>query len=172
MADTAFRDQLYDFAGRQYAAFLEKFPASDRTAEVRRLLAQCQLGQGDWEAALTTLRAGEAGLAADDLESRFWAAEALAYGGDFAAAEEHYLAVRDQGGGSDLAGSAGAGLAYVRFKQGRYEEAAATLDALDPGNLPDKLRRRAALLRCQILLAREQFGEANRILQEFLDRHA
>ena len=125
VAEAAFRDGLNDLAERQFADYLKQFPDSDRADGVVLDMAQAQLAQGKWQAAVKTL---EDALAKWPTEKRpdsfrFWLAEALLHGERYAEAEQRYAEVIDKYPHSAYRPQALYGLAFARFKQGHFDEA-------------------------------------------------
>lgn len=175
VAQTAFHDRLYDFAERQLREFLDKFPRSDRRHEVRWLLAQAQVEQGKWAAAVDTLQAGVA--AGPDPDGQFpvdgylfWRAEALVAGEQYAAARDAYEELIERHPGSDHRADAQYGLAYVQLRQSQYPAARRTIEELTRLPLREALARQTDLLRGQVLLALEEFDAAEEIFDALVKR--
>src|SRR5881296_3092758 len=94
VAQATFQDRLYNVAERQLAEFLAKYPASERSDNAQYLLAQAQLNQGKWEAAVKSLEESLTRWPDKRPEAiRFWLGEAFTRGGKFAEAETRYAEV-------------------------------------------------------------------------------
>src|SRR5208283_5141259 len=95
VAETAFKDGLNDLAERQFAEYLAQFPDSDRADGVTLDLAQAQLNQGKWEAAVKTLQGALTKWPTEKRPDgfRFWLAEALSRGERYIEAEQRYSEV-------------------------------------------------------------------------------
>ena len=162
VAQATFEDKLYDVAERQLVEFLAKFPVSEKADNAQYLLAQAQLNQGKWELAVKSLEEAM-GRWPDKRPDviRFWLGEALARGGKFAEAEGRYAEVVEKFGRSAYHAQALYGLAFVQFKQKKFDAAAGRLDQLLRLGLKDELGQVAELLRGQIFLAQGKFDPAD-----------
>jgi TolA-binding protein len=166
VAEAAFKDGLFDLAERQFTDYLKQFPDSDRADGVVLDLAQAQLKQGKWQAAVSTLQDALAKWPTERQPDsfRFWFAEALAGGGRYAEAEQRYEEVVDKYRGSAYRQQALYGLAFARFKQEHFNQAMEALDELDKLGPKVKLAQEEELLRGQLHLALKQFQQAEVIL--------
>jgi len=173
VAEAAFRDGLNDLAERQFADYLKQFPDSDRADGVVLDMAQAQLAQGKWQAAVKTL---EDALAKWPTEKRpdsfrFWLAEALLHGERYAEAEQRYAEVIDKYPHSAYRPQALYGLAFARFKQGHFDEALTALDELSKLEAKPELAQEADLLRGQVHLALQQFDRAEAVLASVVSKY-
>ncbi len=166
VAEAAFNDKFYDVATRQLQEFLEKYPQSPRTGNALYLLGRTQLSLNNWETALRTLQAALAKWPDKRTdEVIFWIGEAHSWGGEFAAAEARYVEVIEKYSGSALVPMAWYELAVAQFRQGRHDAVAVALDKLAQLRLPADLALDASLLRCQLLLAKQDFVKADAMLE-------
>jgi TolA-binding protein len=162
VGQAAFQDRIYDVAERNLAEFLQKFPDSDRANSAHLLLAQSQLFQGKWQAAVQTTEAAMSKWPEWKPDSlRFWQAEALSAGGKLGNAETRYAEVVEKFPRSPLRDQALFGLAFAQFKQTHYEAAGQTLDKLLKLNPRPELAQDGAVLQGQILLALDKFEQAD-----------
>ena len=171
VAQATFDDKLYDVAERQLSEFLQKFPASDRAEQMQLMLGQAQLYQDKWADAVKTLQ--EAVTRWPDKHSdgfRFWLAEALARGEKFAEAEGRYREVVDQVAASAYQAQAVYGLAFVLFKQGKFDAADETVNRLGKLSPKGELAQEGALLRGQIHLAAKRFEDADVVFEDLLKK--
>ena len=173
VAEAAFKDGLNDLAERQFAEYLKQFPDSERADEVMLDLAQSQLNQGKWQDAAKTCQDALAKWPTEKRPDsfRFWLAEALASGERYSEAEQRYAEVVEKYPHSAYRPQALYGLAFVRFKEGRFAIAMDALDQLDKlGPKPDLLQE-AELLRGQTHLALQQFDKANVVLGNVISKY-
>ncbi len=171
VAQTAFQDGLYDFAERQLAEFLRKFPTAEKANDVRLLLAQAQIRQGKWQTAAQTLEDGLAQAPSPGTPTDgylFWLGAAQAAGEQYAAAQKQYEELIRRFPGSPHRADAQYGLAFMQLRQGADDAARRTLDEL--GRIPQRegLARQANLLRGQVWLALDQLGPAEQIFDNLI----
>src|SRR5580704_10532481 len=173
VAEAAFKDGLNDLAERQFAEYLKQFPDSERADEVVLDLAQAQLNQGKWPDAAKTL---EEALARWPTERRpdsfrFWLAEALVHGERYSEAEQRYAEIIEKYPHSAYRPQALYGLAFARFKLGRFGAAMEALDQLDKVGPKSDLAQEAELLRGQTLLALQKFEQADIVLGDVVSKY-
>ena len=173
VAGAAFKDGLYDLAERQFVDYLKQFPDSDRADAVVLELAQAQLNQGKWQAAVSTLQDALAKWPTEKRPDsfRFWLAESLARGELYAEAEQRYAEVVEKYRGSAYRQQALYGLAFARFKQERFNQAMDALDELDKLEPRTELAQEEELLRGQVHLALKQFQQAEVILANIIGKY-
>src|SRR5580704_10537640 len=166
VAEAAFKDGLNDLAERQFAEYLKQFPDSERADEVVLDLAQAQLNQGKWSDAAKTLQDALVKWPTEKRPDsfRFWLAEALVHGGHYSEAEQRYAEVVEKYPHSAYHPQALYGLAFARFKMGRFGSALEVLDQLDKVEPKPELEQEAELLRGQTLLAIQKYEQANVVL--------
>ena len=92
-AVTAFQDGMWSRAETEFAQFVQKYPKSDRMAEVVLLQAEAEFKQGKLPEtiALLTARQAEAGNLADQYV--YWIGEAQFQNGDFSAAAGTFVSL-------------------------------------------------------------------------------
>src|SRR5216684_2173489 len=92
VSEAAFKDGLNDLAERQFVEYLKQFPDSDRADGVTLDLAVAQLNQSKWQAAVKTLQDALAKWPTEKRPDgfRFWLAEALLAGTQYAEAGQRY----------------------------------------------------------------------------------
>ena len=163
VASAAFNDKLYDVATRQIQEFLEKYPQSPRTGHALFLLGRAQLNLNEWETAIHTLESALAKWPDKRTdEVIFWIGEAHGWGGEFAAAETRYAELIEKYPRSTFVPPAWYALATAQFRQGHYEAATTSLNKI---HATGDLALDAELLRCQLLLAGQDFTKANAALE-------
>ncbi|HVM63201.1 MAG TPA: tetratricopeptide repeat protein [Verrucomicrobiae bacterium] len=173
VAETAFKDGLNDLAERQFAEYLAQFPDSDRADGVTLDLAQAQLNQGKWEAAVKTLQGALTKWPTEKRPDgfRFWLAEALSRGERYVEAEQRYTEVIDKYSHSAYRPQAFYGLAFVRFKLGHLNPAMQALDEFDKLSPRPDLAQEGELLRGQLHLALQQFEKAEAVLAAIVNKY-
>src|SRR6266481_2694271 len=166
VAEAAFKDGLNDLAERQFAEYLKQFPDSERADGVVLDLAQAQLNQGKWSDAAKTLQEALAKWPTEKRPDsfRFWLAEALARGERYSEAEQRYAEVIEKYPHSAYRPQTLYGLAFARFKLGRFGGAMESLDQLDKVGPKADLAQETELLRGQTLLALQKFDQAGIVL--------
>jgi len=173
VAEAAFKDGLNDLAERQFIEYLGQFPDSDRADAVVLDLAQAQLNQGKWEAAVKTLQGALARWPTEKRPDgfRFWLAEALLRGERYIEAEQRYSEVIEKYPHSAYRPQALYGLAFARFKLGHFNPAMQALDEFDKLNPRADLAQEGELLRGQLHLALQQFDKAETVLASVVNKY-
>ncbi|MGO9585981.1 MAG: tetratricopeptide repeat protein [Limisphaerales bacterium] len=92
-AATAFQDGMWSRAETEFAQFVQKYPKSDRLAEVVLMQAEAEFEQGKLPQTIALLKArkAEAGNLADQYV--YWIGEAQFQNGDFSAAAETFVSL-------------------------------------------------------------------------------
>ncbi|MCP5517861.1 MAG: tetratricopeptide repeat protein [Verrucomicrobiales bacterium] len=150
-----FSDGINELAEREAGAFLQRYPASARAAEVALVRAQANLELARYDQAIAVLTeyAGQAGTLAD--EFAFWLAEARFRKGDLVAAADQFAAVNTRFPTSERRFEACYAEVLARFQQG---DAAKVIERLrDPQGPYQTLSATGPdnewMLRCGLLLA-------------------
>ncbi len=165
IAQAAFQDKIYDLAERQFSEFLQTFPTSERADSAQLFLGQAQLERGKWREAVKTFQDGLAKWPDKHPEGyRFWLAEALMRGEQFADAGKQYAELLDKFPRGLYRAQAQYGLAYAQFKQGQYEVAADSLEKVAKLGPKPGLALEAELLRGQIYLGLGKYEPAEVML--------
>jgi TolA-binding protein len=92
-AAKAFTDEGWEYADREFAAFLQKFPKSERRAEAALLQAQARCKLADYRRAIELLTAEQAGAGPLADQYAFWTGEAQFQSSNYVAAAEAYRVV-------------------------------------------------------------------------------
>lgn len=174
VAQTAFRDGMFDVAESQATTLLQKFPRFESAESAQLLRARAQLEQGKWTEAVGTLSNAVAKLSSPDLmeKFRYWLAEAWLRGDQFPEAENGFVEFLEKHSRSDYRLPSQYGLAVARFQQGHLDAATHTLEQLLKQNPKRELGQEAELLRGQIKLAQQKVEEAEAIFATICQRFA
>jgi len=123
VGERAFADGLYPIARRALERFVVEYPSDTRMSSAMLLLGRSRLALGDADSALEAFRRLRplATLPAEQLEGRFWEAEALYRVKQFAAARAAYDDVIKKDAASPLASEALYGLGLCELELRRPE---------------------------------------------------
>lgn len=118
VAVKAFRDELWDRADRDLAAFVSQYPESGHASEAILLQAQSRFQLKRYGAVVDLLTEKLRAAGAPSDQFRYWIAEAQFQRGNFAAAADAYAELLKQSPNSPLRLKASYGEAFARFQRG------------------------------------------------------
>ena len=170
-AVAAFQDEVWNRAETEFAQFVQKFPKSTNAAPALLWQAQAELKQNKTAEAMGLLATHKAAAGALADQYEFWAAQAQAQAGNFAAAAEDFYALAQTFTNSPLRLRAVVESASAQVQLANWVQVNTMLAALDsifqraaqqsPG---DEMVVRGRLLLAQAEFAQKHFSEANTIL--------
>jgi TolA-binding protein len=176
-AARAFDDGSFDYAERNFAEFIKKFPGSERVPEAILLQARARYKLGQYDQAINLLNSslGPAGKWAD--KYRFWMGEAYFQRADFASAAAAYAQMIKDSPDSTLRANACYGEALSWFRLGNMGK---TIDLLCQTNSPfqqlsqtwtnDTFVLRGYLLLGEARLLKQDYAGAENTLQSLASR--
>lgn len=166
-AVSAFQDEMWDRAEKEFAQFVQKYPGSANAPEAVLLQAQAEFKQGKLAQAIALLNArkARAGHLADQYV--FWIGEGQFQNADPAAAAETFISLTRDYPASSLRLRAVVAAAAARSQLGRWSQVAALLQETDgvfqraaQQDPTNQLIARGRLLLAQAALARKDFHGA------------
>jgi TolA-binding protein len=172
-AVNAFQDGIYDRAGREFEAFVGRFPKSSKLPEVFLFQARSALKQQQLTNAVNLLTAhmAEAGSLGDQYQ--YWLAEAQMEGMNYLAAAETFARLARDFPTSVRLLEAGYGEALARYKMQDWPKVVSLLQAPEGTfqkavkiRANDELVARGYFLLAEALLDQKQFGAAEQTLAD------
>jgi TolA-binding protein len=177
VASQAFQDEFWEFAAREFAAFVAKFPESGHVSEAILLQAQSRFQLRRYSTVVDVLTEKLSAAGALSEQYRYWIAEAQFQRGNFAAAADAYAELLRQSPNSPLRLKAGYGEAFARFQLG---ELAQTVELLQKpnGNFQQAARNspaeeaaiRGYLLLGEALYKQKNYPAATQVLNQLASR--
>jgi TolA-binding protein len=171
-AVTAFQDGMWSRAETEFTQFVQKYPKSDRLAEVVLMQAEAEFKQEKLPQAiaLLTARKAEAGNLADQYV--YWIGEAQFQNGDFSAAAETFVSLTRDFPESSLRLRVVVEAAAARARLNEWPQLSALLEEtngvfqraaqMDPAN---ELVARGSLLLARAKFAQKDFAGAATVLE-------
>jgi TolA-binding protein len=173
VGERALADRFYPVARRSLERFVAQFPGDPRLPRAALMLGKARLALNDPQSALEALTRAVAGLSApaEQLEAKFWQAEALFRLKRFAEARTAYDEIVRTDAASPMAPDAFYGRAWTEIELGNAEAAVTAFREFlatwpDHANAP-----RATLELTRALVDLKRLGEAQPLLEAFLTRY-
>ena len=173
VGERALADRFYPVARRALERFTAQFPNEPRLPRALLMLGKARLALNDSQSALEafTRAAGSLTAPADQLEVKFWQAEALFRLRRFAEARAAYDDIVRTDAASPLAADALYGLAWTELELKRPEPAVAALRQL-LNTWPQHTQAPAATLQlARALIELKRVGEAQPLLAGFATKY-
>jgi TolA-binding protein len=173
VGERALADRFYPVARRALERFVTQFPNDARVPKALLMLGKARLAVGDSQSALDALQraAGALTTPADQLEAKFWQAEALVRLKRLAEARSAYDEVIRADATSPLAANAQYGIGWIDMELKRPESAVTALRELLNTSPQHDQAPPASLLLARALIELKRFGEAQPVLSGFATKY-
>jgi TolA-binding protein len=173
VGERALADRFYPVARRALERFVTQFPSDARLPKALLMLGKARLAVGDSQSALDALQraAGAQTAPGDQLEAKFWQAEALVRLKRLAEARSAYDEVVRTDATSPLAANALYGIGWTELELKRPEPAVTALRQLLDTAPQHEQAPTASLLLARALIELKRFGEAQPVLAGFATKY-